>query len=215
MCAHVCASASPSGVCADKPLPRPKNNVDTVRLGIVVRDAAKMEAVYAAVEGGVGRYVRVKNGFATDASNYGYRAILANLQLESGQTVEQVFGGAHRKTWEALGKAAKAAGDGTALEETEAVLDGLLATSGVAQEDEENAAMPSAAVNIAAEVQLIYWPYLESGRKLSHLPYKVVRCEQASELARDASGKRQVGRQALAAAERACMSIVPMPAGGM
>ena len=212
MCAHVCASASPSGVCADKPLPRPKNNVDTVRLGIVVRDAAKMAAVYAAIEGGVGRYVRVKNGFATDASNYGYRAILANLQLESGQTVEQVFGGAHRKTWEALGAAAAAAGDGMAAHETEAILDGLLATRGNWM-DEENAAMPSAAVNIAAEVQLIYWPYLESGRKLSHLPYKVVRCEQASELARDASGKRQVGRQALAAAERACMSIVPMPAG--
>ena len=40
-------------------------------------------------------------------------------------------------------------------------------------------------------VQLIYQPYLDKGRKLSHLPYKVVRCETKGELARDAGGKKQ------------------------
>ena len=61
-----------------------------------------------------------------------------------------------------------------------------------------------------AEVQLIYQPYLDKGRKLSHLPYKVVRCETASELARDAGGKKQSAevRAAVKAAERACMDIV-------
>ena len=62
-------------------------------------------------------------------------------------------------------------------------------------------------LNIAAEVQLIYKPYLERGRKLSHLPYKVVRCAAPSELARDAGGKRAVGERQREAA-RACGEIV-------
>ena len=66
------------------------------------------------------------------------------------------------------------------------------------------AALP---LNIAAEVQLIYKPYLERGRKLSHLPYKVVRCAAPSELARDAGGKRAVGERQREAA-RACGEIV-------
>ena len=66
------------------------------------------------------------------------------------------------------------------------------------------AALP---LNIAAEVQLIYKPYLERGRKLSHLPYKVVRCAAPSELARDAGGKRAVGESQREAA-RACGEIV-------
>ena len=49
------------------------------------------------------------------------------------------------------------------------------------------------------------------GRKLSHLPYKVVRCASAAELARDAGGKKQSAevRAAVRAAERECMAIVP------
>ena len=66
---------------------------------------------------------------------------------------------------------------------------GLLATSGE-WFDEHNAGVAALPLNIAAEVQLIYKPYLERGRKLSHLPYKVVRCAAPSELARDAGGKR-------------------------
>ena len=44
----------------------------------------------------------------------------------------------------------------------------------------------------------------------SHLPYKVVRCETPSELARDAGGKKQSAevRAAVKAAEEACMKIV-------
>ena len=70
--------------------------------------------------------------------------------------------------------------------------------------------MADAPLNIAAEVQLIYQPYLDKGRKLSHLPYKVVRCASASELARDAGGKKQSRevRAAVRAAERACMDVV-------
>ena len=178
-----------------------------MRAGIVVHDVAMIEPVYEAIGAHVGRYLRVKNGFATKKANYGYRAILANLLLESGLTVKQVFGGARRQTWEALAEAQAGAGDGRAVFETKAILGGLLANRGNWQ-DKDNAAMPSASVNIAAEVQLIYKPYLDEGRKLSHLPYKVFRCENVPELARDAGGKRAAGQKAVDEAERACMTIL-------
>ena len=86
------------------------------------------------------------------------------------------------------------------------MLDALLATSG-RWEDEFNAGVADLPLNIAAEVQLIYKPYMERGRKLSHLPYKVVRCAAPSELARDAGGKRAVDEQRREAA-RQCSEIV-------
>ena len=90
----------------DKPLPRPKWNVDTVRAGIIVHDAALLAQVYDAIAAHVGIFLRVKNAFAEGAVvNYGYRAILGNLRLESGLTVRRVFGGAHTAKWLALGKA--------------------------------------------------------------------------------------------------------------
>ena len=90
----------------DKPLPRPKWNVDTVRAGIIVHDAALLAQVYDAIAAHVGIFLRVKNAFAEGAVvNYGYRAILGNLRLESGLTVRRVFGGAHTDTWRALAEA--------------------------------------------------------------------------------------------------------------
>ena len=190
----------------DKPLPRPKFNVDTVRAGIVVEDAGMMAAVLEAIGAHVGRLLRSKNAFREDAEvSYGYRAFLGNLQLESGLTVGEVFGGEQRAKWEALAEAGKAA-DAAEPDEVEAVLDALLATRGNWQ-DEHNAGVAALPLNIAAEVQLIYKPYLERGRKLSHLPYKVVRCAEPSELARDAGGKRAVGEEQREAA-RACAEIV-------
>ena len=191
----------------DKEVPRPKANVDTVRAGIVVEDAAMMAAVLEAVGAHVGRFLRSKNAFREDAEvSYGYRAFLGNLQLESGLTVGDVFGGEQRAKWQALAEAGRAA-DGQEPNEVKAVLDALLATSGQKVEDEDNAGVAALPLNIAAEVQLIYKPYLEKGRKLSHLPYKVVRCAAPSELARDAGGKRAVG-EAQREAARACGEIV-------
>ena len=198
----------------DKPLPRPKFNVDTVRAGIVVEDAGMMAAVLEAIGARVGRLLRSKNAFREDAEvSYGYRAFLGNLQLESGLTVGEVFGGEQRAKWEALAEAGRAADAAEPLE-VRAVLDALLATAGGTNPDsnaeqinEANAGVAALPLNIAAEVQLIYKPYLERGRKLSHLPYKVVRCAAPSELARDAGGKRAVG-EAQREAARACGEIV-------
>ena len=190
----------------DKEVPRPKANVDTVRAGIVVEDAGMMAAVLEAVGAHVGRFLRSKNAFREDAEvSYGYRAFLGNLQLESGLTVGDVFGGEQRKKWQALADAGRAA-DGAEPDEVKVVLDALLATSSE-WFNEDNAGVAALPLNIAAEVQLIYKPYLEKGRKLSHLPYKVVRCAAPSELARDAGGKRAVG-EAQREAARACGEIV-------
>merc|ERR1719353_1906583 len=61
----------------DKPVPRPKFNVDTVRAGVVVEDADMMAAALAAIDARVGRLVRSKNAFRADAEvSYGYRAFL-------------------------------------------------------------------------------------------------------------------------------------------
>ena len=178
--------------------------------------------MYDAIAAKVGTFLRVKNAFAEGAVvNYGYRAILGNLRLESGLTVRRVFGAdsriagvTPRAKWLALAEAREAI-DVTAFSKMRAVLFALLADSGTPR-DEANADIPDLPLNIAAEVQLIYKPYLDKGRKLSHLPYKVVRCETASELARDAGGKKQSAevRASLKAAERACMSIVESCYGG-
>ena len=190
-----------------KPMPRPKANVDTVRAGVVVEDVDRMAEVHAAIGEHVGPYLRSKNAFLADAeTSYGYRAFLGNLRLESGLTVGEVFGGEQRAKWEALGDAGFAA-DGMEPSEVKAVLDALLATSGD-WEDELNAGIASLPLNIAAEVQLIYRPYLDYGRKLSHLPYKVARCEEPSELARDAGGKRVQGREERREREKVCGGIV-------
>ena len=109
----------------DKPLPRPKWNVDTVRAGIIVHDAALLAQVYDAIAANVGIFLRVKNAFAEGAVvNYGYRAILGNLRLESVLTVRRVFGGVHADTWWALAKAREAI-DAAAPEKMDAVLEAL------------------------------------------------------------------------------------------
>ena len=191
----------------DKPFPRPASNVDTVRAGVVVEDASRMADVLAAITAHVGPLLRSKNGFRRDADvSYGYRAFLGNLKLESGLTVGDVFGGENRKKWEAWAEAGKGA-DSAEPAQVKDVLDALLATSGRDWHDKANAGIAALPLNIAAEVQLIYRPYLDRGRKLSHLLYKVVRCLFASELSRDAGGKRAVSEEKKAAA-RVCGAIV-------
>ena len=180
--------------------------MDTVRAGVVVEDASRMADVLAAITAHVGPLLRSKNGFRRDADvSYGYRAFLANLKLESGLTVGDVFGGENRKKWEAWAEAGKGA-DAAEPDVVKKVLDALLATSGESY-DKANAGIAALPLNIAAEVQLIYRPYLDQGRKLSHLLYKVVRCLFASELSRDAGGKRAVSEEKKAAA-RVCGAIV-------
>ena len=192
-------------------------NIDTVRAGVIAHDVDLMGPAYEAIDARVGSFLRGKNPFPTGThANFGYRTFLGNLRLESGLSVRQVFGGAHRRVWEEYGEARVEAGDELAGDTTKCILDALLATAGEDGQGQDafNASLPDAPLNIAAEVQLIYEPYLTKGRKLSHLPYKIFRCENASELARDAGGKRHAGRERLRRAEAACGAIVEVELAG-
>jgi len=194
----------------DKPVPRPKWNVDTVRKGVVVNQATLIEAAYEAINAKVGKFLRGKNLFQTDydaAQSYGYRNFLGNLQLVSGLTVRSVFGGVNRAKWTALGRSWEAAGDGNATHQTEAVLEALLG-EGDQWYKKFNMQIGDMPLNIAAEVQLIYLPYLHEGRAISHLPYKVVRCNCSSELARDTSGKQAEGLESVGDHQHYCGEIV-------
>ena len=187
-----------------KPFPRPKWNVDTIRSGVVVEDAQLMGPVHDAINMHVGCFMRTKNSFLPDAEvSYGYRAFLGNLQLESDLTVDDVFGGVHTQQWMDWARA-YAIKDESAARKVEELLQYY------SSNDESlnfEGPMRDAPLNIMAEVQLIYAPYLHLGRKLSHLPYKVVRCEVVSELARDAGGKEAVSQE-LEEATAACSRIV-------
>ena len=65
-------------------------------------------------------------------------------------------------------------------------------------------------LNMAVECQFIYQPFLEQGRKYSHLPYKVMRCAEPLELVRDAAKGGE--SKELSQAIEACSSLF-CPAG--
>ena len=187
-----------------KPFPRPKWNVDTIRSGVVVEDAQMMGPVHDAINMHVGRFLRTKNSFLSEVEPcYGYRAFLGNLQLESDLTVDDVFGGAHKQQWMDWARA-YAIKDESAAKKIQELLKYYSSND---KSLNFEGPMRDAPLNIVAEVQLIYAPYLHLGRKLSHLPYKVVRCEVVSELARDAGGKEAVSQE-LEEAKAACSRIV-------
>ena len=130
-----------------KKRPRPMHNIDTVRAGVVVNDASIMEEVFDVIGKEVGPWLRVKNNYreACDASeSNGYRALLGNLKYESGLTCRELFG--HR-AWDDLWGTLPAHGDRERLYRAVEVL----------RQD----VMADVPVNIAAEVQLIYKPYVE------------------------------------------------------
>ena len=160
-----------------KKRPRPMHNIDTIRAGVVVEDASIIEEVFDTIGKEVGMWLRVKNNYrpAFDSKmSYGYRALLGNLKYESGVTCGALFG-ENDTAWRYLMESLPAEGDHSGL--------------GCAIEALQKDAMADTPVNIAAEVQLIYEPYLTLGRKKSHLHYKVVRCAAPSDLVRDAAAK--------------------------
>ena len=59
---------------------------------------------------------------------------------------------------------------------------------------------------IAAEVQLIYEPYMTEGRELSHIPYKIYRSNQWHELLADAA--TPLLSEKLQHAQEACAKVV-------
>ena len=164
---------------AMKKRPRPMHNLDAVRAGVVVTDASIMEEVFDTIGAEVGPWLRVKNNYreAFDATeSYGYRALLGNLKYCSGCTCDEVFT-SHLQAWDDMAMSLPAAAD------VKYATNVCRAYSG--QLDD----MSEVPVNIVAEVQIIYEPYLRLGRIKSSLHYKVARCRESAELVRDAAAK--------------------------
>ena len=153
---------------AMKKRPRPMHNIDTVRAGVVVNDASLMEDVFDAIGAEVGPWLRVKNNYRSAFNakeSYGYRALLGNLTHSSGMTCGEIFGGDNNAAWLAL----KATLDSTSdRSRVGFALDALV---------DEDKGCRDVECKIAAEVQIIYKPYLTEGRVKSHLYYKIVRCK--------------------------------------
>ena len=158
----------------------------------MIHDKALLQLVYDAIDQKVGKFLRVKNNYNKSFDpniSYGYRALLGNLKFESGQTVGSVFL-QNEEAWLNLAKHMN-------LEDSwnEVIM---------AFED-----MGDRPLNMCAEVQLVYEPYVSQGRKLSHIHYKIVRCGTASELLRDAKKphKNMLTKEAEAAVA-ACASLL-------
>ena len=162
------------------------------QVGVVFHDKSLLQLVYDAIDQQVGNFLRVKNNYNTDFDpniSYGYRALLGNLKFESGQTVGSVFL-QNERAWLDLARHMN-------LEDSWNEV--LMAFGGMADQP----------LNMSAEVQLVYEPYVSQGRTLSHIHYKIVRCETASELLRDAKKphKNMLTKEAQAAVA-ACASLL-------
>ena len=172
------------------------HNIDTIRAGVIVKDAAIMGEVFDTIGKEVGPWLRVKNNYreAFDSKeSYGYRALLGNVKYESGVLCKSLFADPF---WDALVEALPGEAD---RKYSNNVINGLRL--------DDMAEIPT---NIAAEVQLIYEPYLKLGRVKSHLHYKVARCKEAGELVRDAAGKFELGEKLVDAIESCRKLALPM-----
>ena len=110
-------------------------------------------------------------------------------------TCGEIFGGDNNAAWLALKATLDSTSDrarvGFALD---ALVDG-------------NKGCRNVECKIAAEVQIIYKPYLTLGRLKSSLYYKIVRCSAAAELVRDVASKYEKAA-GYHDAEEACRRVV-------
>ena len=181
-----------------KKRPRPMHNIDTVRAAVVLEDASIMKEVFDAIGAEVGPWLRVKNNYRAEFDsneNHGYRALLGNLKFASGLTCKEVFGGENTDTWEALRLSMDSTSDRARVS---------FALQSLVDEDK---GCRDLECKIAAEVQIIYKPYLTLGRLKSSLYYKIVRCSAAAELVRDVASKYEKAA-GYHDAEEACRRVV-------
>mmetsp|Transcript_34482 Transcript_34482/g.78692 ORF Transcript_34482/g.78692 Transcript_34482/m.78692 type:complete len:800 (-) Transcript_34482:331-2730(-) len=171
------------------PKPRPMRNVDVIRCGLCVESADDLDRVFKAIKARY-RVLRIKNTHDPTNEGYGgFRCILVNLAYDSGVKLKDLFG-------ESPGFEVNAAND----------IDGHATSDATSQKWKDFCVLQKPASDwlwgmqglwyaarkeperlfcISAEVQIIYAPYMR-GRSLSHLLYKISRCETGpSEMARD------------------------------
>ena len=165
------------------PKPRPMKNVDIDRVGAVIEKVEQLERAFDALQGKF-KILRIKNNYdPTGGEGFGgYRSLLVNFEYPSGLTYAELFGSGHYtgEVHEALDPVAQMWLD--YVETLRPVGDwrwGLQGLWRVARLD------PDCEVVLASEVQMIMQAYM-TGRHMSHLLYKISRCETGpSEMARD------------------------------
>mmetsp|Transcript_12489 Transcript_12489/g.29419 ORF Transcript_12489/g.29419 Transcript_12489/m.29419 type:complete len:805 (+) Transcript_12489:133-2547(+) len=164
--------------------PRSMRNIDVLRLGCIFNDANKVLEAYAALKAKF-KIVRVKNSNDPDKPGFGgYRSILVNFAYDSGITFKDLYGDTgsgtggdvkdvtdeNGKLWHTYQKTL-----GSSLD-----CKWCLPPLWYAARQE-----PNRNIIIVSEVQMIYEPYMK-GRELSHLLYKIARCETGpAEMVRD------------------------------
>eukprot|EP00971_Amphidinium_carterae_P146042 2894880-Amphidinium_carterae.1 len=180
------------------PKPRPMKNVDVVRCAISVETPEDLAKTFAALKAKF-KIMRVKNTYnvTQDGENH-YRSVLVNFVYDSGLNLKDVFGSCPGYDMEYIqanpGKTeleAHVAQDTAAgkwrdycmsLKPASEWLWGMQGLWYAVRQE------PARKFCLCGEAQIVLAAYMR-GRALSHLFYKISRCETGpSEMARDFSG---------------------------
>mmetsp|Transcript_12277 Transcript_12277/g.27877 ORF Transcript_12277/g.27877 Transcript_12277/m.27877 type:complete len:807 (+) Transcript_12277:73-2493(+) len=197
------------------PKPRPMKNVDVNRFAMSVTDPADVERVLLAIKSKY-KILRVKNSHDPGTGGYGaYRSLLINFAYDTGVSCIELFGSGHYDdTMVSKGKSdideAYIASDATGqvwsnyCRHLRPAFDWLWGLQGLWSSTRIE---PHRTFTIAAEVQVILEPYMR-GRELSHLLYKISRCETGpSEMARDFASSFQDESEVLKGKKAAVLDI--------
>merc|ERR1712113_703687 len=175
------------------PKPRPMKNVDVIRMGVTIKEWKDLELAFKTLKSRY-RILRVKNNHnPTDGQGFGgYRNLLVNFAFEADLTYADVFGntgyfddsvpGSLSEIHLAKDPVGQSWIDyAMTLPQQSEWLWSLQSLWRIARRE------PHRKIVIGAEVQFIMEPYMR-GRALSHLLYKISRCETGpDEMARDFS----------------------------
>lgn len=173
--------------------PRPAKNVDILRSGIELQKSEDVEKAYQALKAKY-RILRVKNTHDPNLQGFGgYRSMLINFAYQSNVTFKDVFSDTvyHEGStdfegdrWTARPKSTIGQKWFDHVSDLSPQEDWRRALVGLSFQARKQ---PESKITLAAEVQLIYKPYMD-GRALSHLLFKISRCETGvGEMARDFS----------------------------
>jgi len=190
------------------PKPRPMKNVDLNRLGVSVTAAEDVERVFHAFKSKY-KILRVKNSHRPDQEGHGaYRSLLVNFAYDTGLTWRQLMGTS--SPYEPV-RDSFVPGDATSrtwFEYCSALSPAWEWSWGMEGLWRAARKNPDRRVVLSAEVQIILEPYMR-GRLLSHLLYKISRCQTGpAEMARDFAGSYQEETDVIRQARSALLQMV-------
>mmetsp|Transcript_28358 Transcript_28358/g.65728 ORF Transcript_28358/g.65728 Transcript_28358/m.65728 type:complete len:801 (-) Transcript_28358:195-2597(-) len=188
--------------------PRPAKNVDVNRFCLSVSDPASVEKIFNTLKSKY-KILRIKNSHSPTLHNvYCYRSLLVNFAYDPGLTWGELVGStggydAPNDRFQASDARGKAW-----LDYCQALTPSWDWSWGLEGLWRAGRLEPDRKVVWAGEVQIIMEPYMR-GRHLSHLLYKISRCETGpSEMSRDFAGSFQEETQAIKSTRLALLKMV-------